>query len=279
VLPEERRVRLQQMLVETNAVVISEVAKLFGTSEMTIRRDLDDLEKRGVCQRTHGGAISLRFLRYEDTRYGQYLERTRVQITEKAAIGRAAAKLVQPGELIAIDSGSTAAYLALALRNHTDLTVLTNSYRVADQLYGAEGVTVISPGGTVSIEGNPYEGGETAVIGPVTTASLRAFRPCKAFISASAVSVPDGISNLGLHQAEIKRILIEIAEEAILIVDHTKFGRPRGIIAAEIGAFQTVITDTGISQTQIDELIARKIDVIAVEPDPDPPPLRVYYLT
>jgi DeoR family transcriptional regulator, fructose operon transcriptional repressor len=267
------------MLAKTDAVVISEVAKVFGTSEMTIRRDLDDLEQRGVCQRTHGGAISLRFLRYEDSRYGQYLERTRVQIAEKAAIGRAAARLVQPGELIAIDSGSTAAYLALALRNHTDLTVLTNSYRVVDQLVGAEGVTVISPGGTVSIEGNPYEGGETAVMGPVTTATLRTFRPSKVFISASAVSISDGISNQGLHQAEVKRVLIEIGEEVFLIVDHTKFAHPRGVIVAEIGAFRKVITDTGTSPTHIEQLTARNIDVIAVEPDPDPPPLRVYCLT
>jgi DeoR/GlpR family transcriptional regulator of sugar metabolism len=139
-------------------------------------------------------------------------------------------------------------------------------------------VTLISPGGTVSIEGNPQEGDETAVVGPITTATLRTLRPTKAFISASAVSMQDGISNLGLHQAEVKRVLIETAERVYLIIDHTKFARPRGIIVARIDAFQAVITDTGAPRDQVNQLIARNIEVITVPPDPDPPPLRMSFV-
>ena len=106
-LTEERRSKIQELLVQKTTVSISDLAGLFGISEMTIRRDLDELENRGICQRIHGGAVALRVMEYRNPVYPSYWQRERCQAKEKVAIGRAAAALVQPGDVVTIDTGST----------------------------------------------------------------------------------------------------------------------------------------------------------------------------
>lgn len=272
-LSEERRSRIEELLAQQPTVVISELAELFGTSEMTIRRDLDELESRGICQRIHGGAMSLR-IQYHNVVYPLFSAREQAQALEKAAIGRAAAELVQWGETIAVDSGTTAANMAYALRDHSPLTVITNSMRVMDQLYDVTNITVISPGGTLSVEGISPGGGDLAFVGPLTASTLRSFRPSKAFISTSGLTISDGIFNASLPQAEVKRILIEIAEQVILITDHSKFGQASGFIFASVDAVHTVITDVAVPQQDVKRLRSMGIRVVLVEPAAEAMPLR-----
>jgi DeoR/GlpR family transcriptional regulator of sugar metabolism len=273
-LAEERRSRIQDLLAQKSSVTISELAGSFGTSEMTIRRDLDELSARGVCQRTHGGAISLRVQQYRGDTYSPYLLREQAQAREKVAIGRAAAGLVAPGETIALDSGTTAAYMANALRGRPSFTVITNSLRVMDQLYDVARATLISPGGTLAMDGVGVPGGDIGFVGPIAVSTLRRFRVSKAFITASGVTVEDGVSNAGLFQAEIKRTLIEIADEAILITDHTKIGRLEGFVVTGIGAFRRVITDAGARPEDVRRLRELGIEVTLVEPAAEAPLLR-----
>ncbi len=272
-LPEERRSKIQNMLAHTPTVTISQLAEIFGTSEMTVRRDLDELEARGVCQRVHGGAVSVGALHYRAPAYPSYSQREQCQIREKVAIGRAAAALVEPGEVVAIDSGTTAAFMAQALRDCSSLTVITNSIRVLDQLLDATNIAVISPGGTLSPE-ERTTAGDVAFVGPTAAATLRGFRPSKAFITAAGLTLADGISNAGLFQAEIKRTLIDIADEAILIVDHTKFGRVAGFLVVGVNAFSRIITDTLAPAHDVETLRAMGIEVTLVEPAQDAQPLR-----
>jgi DeoR family transcriptional regulator, fructose operon transcriptional repressor len=278
-LPEERRSRIQDLLSQKSSVTIAELAEMFGTSEMTVRRDLDELEARGVCQRIHGGAISLRVTEYRPPPYPSYIQREQSQVREKLAIGRAAAALVRPGEVIVIDSGTTAAYMAQALRNTFPLTVITNSIRVLDQLNDDIHISLISPGGTLSLEERTTVGGDLAFVGPIAVQTLRSFRPGKAFISTAGITIADGISNAGLFQAEIKRTMIEIADEAILITDYSKFGRVAGFLVAPVTAFKKVITDTRAPEQDVATLRAQGIEVIQVEPALEPAPLRPSIIT
>lgn len=273
-LTEERRSKIQSLLVQKTTVSIAELAEMFGTSDMTIRRDLDELESRGVCQRIHGGAVVLRFMEYRNPVYPSYWQRERCQVKEKVAIGRAAAALVQPGEVVAIDTGSTAAYMAHALRDSDSCTVLTNSIRVLDQLHDATQIALICPGGTLSVEDRNASGGDLAFVGPVAVANLRNFRPKKAFITTSGLTVADGIFNAGLFQAEIKRTMIEIADEVILITDHTKFGQGHGFLVSSLEPFSQIITDTQTPPEEIRALQAAGIEVIQVEPAEDGTILR-----
>lgn len=273
-LTEERRSKIQALLARETTVSISELAENFGTSEMTIRRDLDELENRGVCQRIHGGAMALRVMEYRNPVYPSYWQRERCQVKEKVAIGRAAAALVQPGDVVAVDSGSTAAYMAHALRTSDPCTVITNSIRVLDQLHDVTHITLICPGGTLSIEDRNASGGDLAFVGPVAVATLRSFRPNKAFISTSGITVTDGISNASLFQAEIKRTMIEVADEAILITDHTKFGQGHGFLISALNRFSKIITDTQTPPHDVEALRDMGIEVILVEPAEDATVLR-----
>ena len=274
VLLEERRTMIQDLLAQQPAVVISKLAERFGTSEMTIRRDLDELEARGVCQRIHGGAMSLRVLQHQNVPYPPFPARRMSQVREKAAIGRLAATMVQPGEIIAIDSGTTAANLAYALRDRGPLTVVTNSMRVMEQIYDVTSITLISCGGTLSVETMTAGGGDLSFVGPIGVATLGGFRPSKAFVSTTGITVTDGISDASLFQVEVKRTLMEISAEVILIADHTKFGRVAGFIVAEAGSIHKIVTDTAAPQDDVEALRALGIEVILVESASAPLPLR-----
>lgn len=268
-LAEERRSKIQEMLARQSSVTIAELVETFGTSEMTIRRDLDELEARGVCQRIYGGALSLRIHEYPtvgNNSYPPYALREQSCAPEKIAIARRAAALVRPGDTILIDSGTTAAHLAYALRGVSPITVISNSISVLAQLYDVTSISLISPGGTLSLEGSMAPGGDMSFVGPVTAAALRGFRADKAFIGTSGLNVTDGISNVGLFQAEIKRIMIEIAEEVILITDHSKFGRVSGFIVAGLERFHKIITDIRAPASDVERLRALGIEVILVEP-------------
>jgi DeoR/GlpR family transcriptional regulator of sugar metabolism len=272
-LPKERRSQIQDLIALRSRVTISELAELFVASEMTIRRDLDYLESRGVCQRIHGGAVSLRVIGQSPPPYPLYEQREQHQAAEKAAIARAAAGLVRPGEVVALDSGTTATYLARALRATSPLTVISNSIRVLDPLHDVSNITLICPGGTLFAEDMQLIGSDYVFVGPLAVSTLRRFRPNKVFIGTSGITVNDGISNAGLFQAEIKRTLIEIAEEAILIADHTKFGQVSGFLVAGVRAFRRIITDTLAPAAEVEALRAQGIEVSLVEPAEDVEPL------
>jgi len=277
-LAEERRSKIQEILVYKNSVSIAELVEQFGTSEMTIRRDLDELEARGVCQRIHGGAMSLRVMEYRSTVYPPFALREQAQAAEKIAIAHAAASLIKPGDTIAIDSGTTAAYLAYVLRDFNAITVISNSLQVLAQLYDVTGIHLVSPGGTLSLEGMNAGGGDLSFVGPVANTTLCSFRPNLAFISASGVSITDGLSNVGLFQAEIKRTLIDISEQAILIADHTKFGQASGMIVASLERIDGVITDSQAPAQDINKLRLMGISVTLVEPSQESVALRQAFI-
>lgn len=266
-LSEERRSRIVELLGQKPVVTLSELSALFETSEMTIRRDLDALAERGACQRIRGGAMSLHRPDNRSFAYPSYFSREQVQAREKRAIAQAAAALIQPGDTIALDSGTTMTMLAEAARTLEGITVISNSLQVLERLRNAQGVVAISPGGILAVEDMGL--GEVSFAGPMTVSALRAFRPRRAFVSASGVEIETGIFNAGLFQAEIKRTLMEIAAEAVLVVDSSKFGRANGVLVAPLNGFRTVITDTGVSGEVVEALKGLGIAVIVVEPATD----------
>ncbi len=263
-LAEERRSRIQDLLVQKSVVTLAELAVLFATSEMTIRRDLDALAARGACHRVRGGAMSMRPPENRTFAYPSYFSRVQVQAREKRGIAQAALAFIQAGDTIALDSGTTITMLAEAVRGTENLTVISNSHQVLERLCNAPGVVAISPGGILAIEDKGA--GEVSFAGPMTVSALRAFRPRRSFISASGVDPEAGIFNAGLFQAEIKRTLIEIAGESILLIDSTKFGRANGVLVAPLTRFRTIITDTRAPQDVVAALRQSGLRVVLAEP-------------
>jgi DeoR family transcriptional regulator of aga operon/DeoR family fructose operon transcriptional repressor len=222
--------------------------------------------------------MSLRVMEYRSTVYPPFALREQAQAAEKIAIAHAAAALIKPGDTVAIDSGTTAAYLAYVLRDFNAITVISNSLQVLAQLYDVTGIHLVSPGGTLSLEGMNAGGGDLSFVGPVANTTLCSFRPNLAFISASGVSIADGLSNVGLFQAEIKRTLIDISEQAVLITDHTKFGQASGVIVASLERIDQVITDSQAPAQDVQKLRLMGISVTLVDPSQEAVALRQAFI-
>lgn len=259
----ERLRRISSKLQADNVVSIASLSESLGVSEMTVRRDLARLEKLGLCRRIHGGAVSTRGTLARDI---DYSKREQLHVAEKTAIGRAAAEMVMDGETIAIDAGTTTAHLAAALRGRHNVTVVTNSLRVLDQLCDARGITLISTGGTVApaMDGE-FGHGDHFLVGPLAEATMRRFRPDKAFMGTTGLTLADGLSNSVLEQAELKRVMMEVSAEVILLADHSKFGRVASSIAGPVTLLHQVITDDAISPQMKAALEELGIRVTTVE--------------
>lgn len=253
-LAVERQSRIAELINQHQSVTVSELCETFAVSDMTIRRDLLRLEKRGILSRTHGGAIILKPAPADHP----YYSRVHEQIQEKQAIARLAAAMVQDGETIALDAGTTIANLARQLTRKRDLTIITNSIHVINEMLGTPHVTVISTGGSL------WEP-TVSLVGPIAVSTLRRFHVDKAFLATPAISLEAGVTNSNLYEAEVKSTMIEIARERILLVDHTKFGRTSYAIVAPLSAYNRLITDDGTPAAFIEGIRARGLEVLVAD--------------
>ena len=260
VIAAERLERIAQAVRQNGAVSIADLSERLGVSEATIRRDLTKLQQQGLLRRTYGGAMSLQGSSLD----APFAVRERQHVAEKRAIAQAAAQLVSNGETIALDAGTTTAELASALRNHSDLTVITNSERVMNELYDCSGVNVFVTGGELrALSGLPARG-DLCLVGPIAEETLRRFRPSKAFLGTAGITLAEGMSNTNLPQTRIKQLLAEISDEVILLTDHTKFGHVSYSIVAPVDVLDKVITDQGIAPVDKAALEERGIQVVVV---------------
>jgi DeoR/GlpR family transcriptional regulator of sugar metabolism len=156
--------------------------------------------------------------------------------------------------------------LARALKNHRGLTVITNSKRVMNELYDSNSVTVIVTGGELCALSGLPEKGDLCMVGSIAEDTLRRFRPSKAFLGTSGITVTEGMSNVHLPQAKVKQLMIEISDQVILVTDCSKFGHVSYSIVAPIDTLDKIITDSCIEPEIRTALEERDIDVIVVEP-------------
>jgi DeoR/GlpR family transcriptional regulator of sugar metabolism len=255
------------MVRKRGAVSIVDLSERLEVSEATIRRDLTKLEQKGLLKRTYGGAVARRVSSL-DTPFDV---REQHHVAEQRAIALAAANLVRKGETIFLDAGTTIAQLAHALRDRSDLTVITNSERVMNELYDCSGVTVVVTGGELrSLSGLPAKG-DICMVGPIAEEVLRHFRPSKAFLGTVGITLREGMSNTNLPQSQVKRLVTQISEEVILLTDHTKFGHVSYSIVSPVDVLDKVITDHGVSSEDKAALEERGIEVIVVAPFPNGP--------
>ncbi|WP_275791218.1 DeoR/GlpR family DNA-binding transcription regulator [Pararhizobium gei] len=228
--PDDRRQLMMEMLMETGSAAIEELSVRFGVSKMTIHRDLDELEQAGLLRKIHGGASIQSSPQFEsDFRY-----RERIAADEKRRLARHAARLIEPGQIIIIDDGSTAGALAGYIRDLRPLTVITNNLGVIIQLAPVAGINVISLGGLYSSKFNGF-------FGVNTQEALRSLRADLAFLSSSAVN-----GNAAFHQdqevVQTKRQMMKSAEKSYLLVDHGKFGKSALHFLTRLDGFQAVLT-------------------------------------
>ncbi|ASU59243.1 MULTISPECIES: DeoR/GlpR family DNA-binding transcription regulator [Nocardiopsis] len=209
----ERRERILELVRANGTMSLRDIAVRVRASEVTIRRDVRALETEGLVDRRRGGVALPGRIGHEQS----YSGKSGQCAAEKAAIATAAARLVRPGDAVTIGPGSTAEAFARALLTRTDLTVVTNSLRVADVLAGAAGVEVVVTGGTL-------HGPIRALVGAAAEESLAGLRVNRAFLSGNGVSADRGLSTPNPAVASVDRALAACAEETIVLADHTKIG-------------------------------------------------------
>ena len=237
-----------------------ELATRFGVSTVTIRKDLLALEADSRLVRTHGGAIALDRSRPELA----FEVRDRLQPEEKGRIGAAAADLVQDGESIVMDASTTALYVARELkkrRGWTQLTVITNGLRLASELAGHPGITVLMLGGRVRWEA-------LSVVGQLGDGLFSRINVQKAFLGAAGFTIETGLSDATDEEAQIKRSMVAAAREVIAIVDRTKWERSAFATFCATDQISIVLTDEGAPEAMVRALIDRGAQVRMIGSSP-----------
>jgi len=234
-LPGAARLQvIRDHLARTSSLSISEISEKLGVSEMTIRRDLATLEKSSDLRRTHGGAVVAERMVFEFS----YAVRQRERIREKQTIAAAARKLVEPGQRVILDTGTTTLQLATLLKDCDGVTVITPSLAVASELQFCENLTVILLGGMIH-RGSPD------LTGPVTEHCLDLFSADWVFQGAESLGGDGSIYNVDLQLAQVDRIMRKKAARRCLLADSSKVGQTALVKNGTLADFDVFITDSG----------------------------------
>lgn len=232
-LTQERRRQIAEYVREHGLGEVSDLAERFGVSAMTIRRDLEALAGAGLLRRTWGGAVA-NVLREETLAKKE----TELQ-EEKRRIAAAAAELVNPGDTIVLDAGSTTAAMVPFLAAKMPLTVVTPDLHIAIALADIKGCTVLIPPGVV-------QPGLYTLIGGDTAAYLNSLNAARAFLGASAVDVKAGVTTPTPDKAPVKRAIVKAAAATVLVADASKFGRRALLPICRLNELDAIITDSGV---------------------------------
>ncbi|WP_067902693.1 DeoR/GlpR family DNA-binding transcription regulator [Nocardia vaccinii] len=250
-LASTRRREIMHRLVTDGYVEAKALADELGVDTSTIRRDLDALERAGQAQRTHGGARPTPGA----TAKLPYTMKESERLDEKAAIGAAAAARVRDGQTVILDSGSTTYEVARALRNHTDLTIITNDLRIAK--YIAE-----TPGMRLLVTGGELLGSVFTLVGERAIAFLSDYTADWAFLGADAIDLDAGITNMNTLEVPLKRAMLAAAGNSFVVADSSKFGRRALAKVAGLDEISGVITDSDLDPTS-----ARQFGDLAIHAD------------
>lgn len=253
----QRRQQITQMLVEQGSVQVSDLVERFGVSSVTIRADLTHIESQGLATRTHGGATLVRTPPQEQDIH----QKDALNLPLKESIGAYAARLVKPGDNIIIDSGSTTMTLARHLREHRDVTVMTNGLNVAWELANAPGVELLLTGGLLHKQSLSLHGSQAE-------ASLGSYSFDTLFLGVDGLDLQFGLTTHQEAEASLNHRMVERARRVVVLTDASKFGRVSLHRIARLDQIHAIITDEGISSDYREGLQRLGIEVIIAEPPP-----------
>jgi DeoR family transcriptional regulator, fructose operon transcriptional repressor len=231
-IPEERRLVILEHVRSRPLVKPGDLADELDVSPETIRRDLVALEEDGLVRRVYGGATRPTARAFEPT----FAERSQRNRESKAAMGRLAASLIEPGDTLILDVGTTVAEMAAELPLEHRGIVLTNSLLVANALADRECIEVITSGGRV-------RSGDLACFGPVSEAFFRDYFADKAFLGSGGVHAQMGLTDYYPDEIASRRIILEHAAECYVLAESSKLGEVALGKVCELSALSAVITD------------------------------------
>jgi DeoR family transcriptional regulator, aga operon transcriptional repressor len=247
----DRLVTILNKLEEEGKVDVNSLSREFGVSEVTIRNDLGRLEKKNMLVRARGGAFKLDRVSVDFA----ISDKNKQNFKEKTSIGQAAARLVEEGDTIILDSGTTTLEVAKNLENIANLTVITNAINIANQLAEYKNVNVIVPGGFLRKN-------SLSLVGSTAEVSFRNYFCDKLFLAVDGFSSINGLSTPNVEEAHLNRIMIENSKKVIVVTDSSKFVKRSFAFIAPVSEIDVVVTDSGIPPEEQKKLENMGIQVI-----------------
>lgn len=253
-LAAQRRAVILSELERDGTVRVSDLVRLLNVSDMTVRRDLDRLQRGGMLAKVHGGATAVPEPASLEPTFEVKSSR---MLAEKEAIARRAAELVLPGSAIAVSAGTTTHAFARHIATIPDLTVVTNSVWVSDVLHrlAPESTNVLLTGGLRT----PSD----ALVGPLAVSAVASLHVDTFFLGVHGMDPTAGFSTPNLLEAEINRALVRAARTLVVLTDSSKWGIVGLSSMAALDQASTVITDSGLS-AQASALLGEQVDQLLI---------------
>ena len=250
-----RQQRILDLVRDNPSIRVSDIADKLGVSTGTVRNDLNSLEKKGRLERVHGGAVVRNQNQFQSN---SFMRRYEQNITAKKAIALKVSTLINNGDSILLDASSTDYYLARELASKNNLRIITNGFEVARELAHNSSNTVILIGGVVN-------NNASAVSGLLSEKIIEDLHIQKAFLSCSGFTIERGMTEISLDEAQLKRKVIESAEQIYALIDSTKIGQDDMTSFIRVEKITTLFTDAGISKEWREKISNARIDLITCE--------------
>jgi DeoR family transcriptional regulator of aga operon len=241
------------MVHRDGRVLVNDLARHFSISQITIRKDLELLDGQGAIQRTHGGALPVQAGALLDP---TLREKEKLHRRQKTLIAEAAARLVEEGQSVLLDSGTTTTAIARALKDHAQLTVITNAINIAAELAGTH-IEVILTGGM--LRKNSF-----SLVGPLAEQTLHQLSADILFLGVDGFDTKVGLFTPNLLESQVNRAMVEIARRTIAVCDSSKFGRRSLCNIMPVTSIHEVITDKQIPKADLQALKEAGVKVTLV---------------
>lgn len=253
-LVEERRTAILKIINENYFAEVTDLAERLGVTQVTIRRDLDELEKTGLCIRKHGGATAIKS---GVTNELPYVIKRQERVEEKARIAEKAISLINDNDTFILDSGSTTYALALLLHTKSRITVVTNDLMIAVHLAKNPKINLVCTGGLARPSVYSLEGS-------LPESVYNSMRVDLTFMGADAIHSNGRVSNVNMQEVPIKKAMLKASDMRILLADSLKFSNRGFIQICDLNDIDILITDKGISKEAFEMIKSFPVECMLV---------------
>lgn len=253
-LPTHRREKILEMIREDGHAKVYQLSKIFKVTEVTIRQDLEKLEKEGYIEREHGGA----YLKNIGINVKNIVLQNQENLAQKAAIAQKALEFIHEGDTIILDSGSTTTEISRLINGFKNLTVITNSLNIA-LILGAD------PGINLVVTGGEFKAPTLSLTGQKAADFFHDLHVDKLFLATAGITLKSGLTYPSISDICVKRAMIESANTVYLVADSSKIGKSSFASLGALSLIDFLITDAKINQEAIDMLQKNEIRMIIAE--------------
>ncbi|CAN5807907.1 DeoR/GlpR family DNA-binding transcription regulator [soil metagenome] len=253
-LANQRRDKIYELIQEDGSAKVIDLAKIFKVTEVTIRQDLEKLEKDGLIIKEHGGA----FLKNIKDQVQSFSLGHQENIDKKILIAKKCLEFIENGDSIILDSGSTTTEIARHLKNFKNLTVITNALNIAMML-GAE------PGIELVVTGGEFKPPTLSLTGQKAADFFKGLNAQKLFLATAGISLKSGLTYPSISDLVVKKAMIEAADTTYLVADSTKIGKSAFASLGALSLIDYIITDNGIEELHKEIFKKNEIELIIAE--------------